>query len=129
MTCEATLRTDAQSLQGLLLRFSTSFSYTFSSVQDSILHCLSILQLWEFRSDDSKYHVFVPGEMFQWLEGACSLGVVFEIVCVDVDGLEKLDGYSVVPSLAEVTRTDEVASAQVETYVHVGRASGETVVV
>lgn len=41
-------------------------------------------------------------EVLQWLEGACAGGIVFEVVRVDVDLLEELDGDAVVATLAEV---------------------------
>lgn len=41
-------------------------------------------------------------KVLQWLEGACAGGVVFEVVRVNIDLLEELDGDAVVATLAEV---------------------------
>lgn len=40
--------------------------------------------------------------MFQWLKSSCSFGVILEIIAIDVDLIEELNGDPIVAAFAEM---------------------------
>lgn len=56
----------------------------FRSFKDSLLHVVQLFHLGKFGSDDSKYHILVWRQLFEWLEATCSRGVILEVVSLDL---------------------------------------------
>lgn len=129
MGAESTLRAYSNPLQSLLLSFTRSLGDPIRSVQHTLLHLLLILQLGQLCADNSDDNVLVGGEVLKRLEASGALSVVLEVEGVDVEVAEELLGDDVVLAFSKVTAADKVASAEVDTRVHVGGQLGEAVVV
>ena len=50
----------------------------------------------------SENHGFVPRKMFERLECSCPFRVVFQVVAINIDVIEELNGDSVISTLAKV---------------------------
>lgn len=126
---KSTLRTNTNLVKGSVERDVVTLSDELGSINNAGLHLLLVLQSGELGSDHTQDDVLVGGQELEGLEAAGAGGIVLEVVGVDVQLLEELDGDAVVAALGEVTATDEVAAAQVDTDVHVRREVDEAVVV
>lgn len=58
---KSTLRTDTNPLQCFLTSLTGPLGNPVCSIQDSLLHLLLVLKLWELGADDADYHVLVLG--------------------------------------------------------------------
>lgn len=126
---ETTLRADTDLVKGLLEGDVVTLSDELSGINNALLHLLLVLHGGELASDDAENHVLVAGEVLEGLEATGALGVILQVIGVDVELLEQLDGDAVVSTLGEVAAADEVAAAQVHANVHVLGQTDETVVV
>lgn len=129
VTRKPTLRADTEPLQRLLARTPRPTGHHVRSRVHPCLHLLLILELGELARQDAQDDVFVLRQVHQRLEAAGARRVVLEVVRVDVQGLEELDGDAVVAALGEVARVYKVAAAEVDADVHVRRAGREAGVV
>lgn len=126
---ETTLRADTDLVESLLEGNVVTLSDELGGIDNALLHLLLVLHGGELASHDAEDDVLVAGQVLEGLEAAGALGVVLQVVGVDVELLEQLDGNAVVSTLGEVAATDEVAAAQVNTNVHVLGQTDEAVVV
>jgi hypothetical protein len=81
-------------------------------------HLALVFQLREFGCDDTQNDILVLRQVLQGFETARTWSIIFEIEGGDVEVLEELGGYPVVATLGEMTRADEVPTADVQTDVH-----------
>lgn len=126
---KSTLRTDTDLIKRSFERNVIAFGNVLGSVDDTPLHLLHILELGELAGDDTEYDILMGGKELKRLEATRARGIVFQVVGVHVELLEKLNGDAIIATLREVTATDEVAAAQVDTDVHVNGQVEEAVVV
>lgn len=129
MRSKPTLRTNPNASQGSLKWSIISLGDNPGGVDDSPLHLLLILHRREFAGNHAQNDILVWWKVLQWLEAAGALGVVLEIVRVDIQFLEQLHGNAIVPALGEVATPDEVSATQVHAHVHVFWKTDEAVVV
>lgn len=85
--CESTLWTNAALLESILARLPCAFRNPISGLVDTSDHFVFTLELGEFRGDDTKNDVFVLRKIRKRLEAAGTGGIVFEVICVDVQVL------------------------------------------
>ena len=103
-----------------------SFKHTFPQL-------FLVFQLWEFTRDQTQHDRFVLRTVFQRVERACNArqqlesrkkglglgkrtsarGVIFEVVTVDIQGVEQLYRDRIIPPFREMDRVPKVSSAEV----------------
>lgn len=111
MGSKTTLRANTDLVKRSIEGDVVTLSDELSSIDDSLLHILLILQLGELASDNTQNDVLVSGQELERLETTGAGGVVLEVVGVDVQFLEELDGDTVVATLGEVAAADKVTAA------------------
>lgn len=126
---EAALGADADTLEGLLAGLAAALGDEVGGLVEALLGGLLVLELAELGADGADDDVLVLGQVLEGLEAAGALRVVLEVEGVDGEVLEQLLGDDVVGALGKVPPADEVAAAQVDARVEVGRQLADRVVV
>lgn len=116
MTREPTLRTHPHPSQRFLPSLSVPLGDNFRSLINPALHLLLVFEFRELGRHDAEDDRFVLWEEGEGLKSAGTGSVVFEVVGVDVEGLEELGGDSVVGAFAEVAGADKVSCTQMKKY-------------
>lgn len=129
MGSKSTLGTDTDLIKSSFERNIIAFGNELGSIDNTPLHLLLILELSELAGDDTEDDVLMGGKELKRFEATCARGIVLQVVGVHVELLEKFNGDAIIPTLGEVTATDEVTAAQVDTDVHVSGQVSEAVVV
>lgn len=83
MTSKPALWAHAELLQRLLSCLARPLSNLLGSLQDAGLELVEILQSWDFRGNNTKNEVLVPGQMAQRLKSSGA-----GIVILQVEGIE-----------------------------------------
>lgn len=129
MACKATLRGNTNSVQRLLLGLSGTLRDQLRCLVHPPLHLLLVLQLGELAGEQTQNDVLALGEVLERLKATSTGSVVFQVVGVNVQLVKQLSGNVIVSTLGEVSASDEVSSAEVDTNVVIRGALREAVVV
>jgi hypothetical protein len=138
MRRKSALRAHTDRIQGLFSRLSAPLGNEVCGLVDPRNHFIFVLEFGEFGRYDAEDDVLVLWKVGEGLETASTRCVVFKVVCVDVEVLsfelvygaivkarrtsgylEELLGDDIVRTLREVTATNIVAAAEMDTDVHV----------
>jgi hypothetical protein len=135
--CETALGTNTTLLDRIFSRLSSTLCDPVGSLVDASNHLVLVLESGELGGDYTKNDVLVLGEVGKGLEATSARRVILEVVSVNVKVLQALAASServittyleqllcngVISALGEVAAADIVASAKVNTEMHVGRA-------
>lgn len=126
---ETTLRANTDLVQGCLDRDVVALGDDLGSVVDTLLHLLLVFHGGELAGHNTEDDILVSGQVLEGLETTGTLSVILQVVSVDVQLLEQFNGDTVITTLGEVTATNEVSAAQVNTNVEILGQTDEAVVV
>lgn len=111
MGSKTTLRANTNLVKCSIERDVVPLSNELSSINDPLLHLLLVLKFGELASDNTQNDILVGGQELERLETTGTGGIVLEVVGVDIQLLEELDGDTIIAALGEVAAADKVTAA------------------
>jgi len=126
---ETTLRANTNLVQGCLNRDVVALSDDLGSIEDTLLHLLLVFHGGELAGHNTENDILVSGQVLEGLEATGTLSVILQVVSVDVQLLEQFNSDTIITTLGEVTATNEVTAAQVNTDVEILGQTDKAVVV
>lgn len=119
VTAETTLRADTEHLERHFSRNIVALGDIVCRLVHTIHHLLLVLRRTVLGRDNSQYHILAQRQMLERLKTTGTFSVVFEVKGIRVEIGEQLSCDPVVRALTEMSATDVVSSAKVNTEVHV----------